>query len=44
MEIDRCEMKKNTVKSDFKKSLSINGKIQMKNGGEFVDHVWQDVY
>jgi len=34
MEIDRCEMNKNTVKSDFKKSSPINGKIQIKNGGE----------
>ena len=31
MEIDCWEMKKNTVKSDFEKSLPIDGKNQIKN-------------
>ena len=44
MEIDRCEMNKNTVESDFKKSSPIDGKIQIKNGGDSVDHVWEGVY
>ena len=44
MEIDRCEMNKNTVKSDFEKSTPINGKIQIKNRGDSVDHVCQGVY
>ena len=41
MEIDRSEMNKNSVKSDFEKSLPIDGKNQIKNGGESVDHVWE---
>ena len=32
MQIDRYEMKKNTVKSDFKKSSPINGKNKIKKG------------
>ena len=35
MKIDRWEMKKNTVNSDFEKSLLIDGKIQIKNEGNF---------
>ena len=39
MQIDRWEMNKNSVKSDFEKSLPIDGKNQFKNGRESVDHV-----
>ena len=39
MQIDRWEMNKNSVKSDFEKSLPIDGKNQIKNGRESVDHV-----
>ena len=41
MEIDCWEMKKNTVKSDFKKSELIDGKNQIKNGGIPWNHVWE---
>ena len=34
MEVDRWEMEKNTVKSDFKNNLPFDGKNQIKNGGE----------
>ena len=41
MEINCWEMKKNTVKSDFKKNELINGKNQIKNGGILWNHVWE---
>ena len=44
MEINHCEMNINTMKSDFKKSSPIDGKIQIKNRGDYVDHVWEGVY
>ena len=44
MEIDRGEMNKNTVKSYFEKSSPIDGKIQIKNGGNSLDYVLDGVY
>ena len=34
IQIDRWEMNKNTMKSDFKWSSPIDKKIQIKNGGD----------
>ena len=36
MQIDRWEMKKNKVKSEFRKSSPIDGKNQIRNEGNYV--------
>ena len=44
MQIDRWEMKKNTVKSDFKNSSPIDGINQIKNGRELCGIMCGKVY
>ena len=44
MQIDRWEMEKNTVKSDFKKSSPIDGKVKLKTEGNKCDCVWEGVF